>query len=136
MTPARVIAQAREWRGVRFLHQGRARTGADCIGSLAGILAELGLPQAIEAMPHNYARAPQAQLLEGVQALCVPCELKPAALLLIKLPLTDYPSHAALYTGVSMIHSDGMHGCVVEHAYAGPWMKRTHSVWELPGVAY
>lgn len=136
MTPDAVIAQARDWVGVRFLHQGRGRTGADCIGFLAGMLAELGLSQAIDAMPHNYARAPQARLLKGVWELCTACELKPAALLLIKLPLTDHPSHAAIFTGVSMIHSDGMHGKVVEHAYAGLWVKRTHSIWELPGVMY
>lgn len=136
ITSDALIEQAREWVGVRFLHQGRSRAGADCIGFIASVLAELGETAAIFALPHNYSRAPQALLMEGVQQLATRCDLMPGTLLLIKLPMTDHPSHAAIYTGVSMIHSDGMHGAVVEHGYGRPWDKRTDSVWALPGVAY
>lgn len=136
VTGDQVIAQAREWVGVRFLHQGRSRAGADCIGFVAALCAELGLMTPLAALPNNYARAPAAQLIEGLERLAGRCELKPGALLLIKLPLTAYPSHAAIYTGSSMIHSDGMRGCVVEHSYGRPWTNRTDSVWTLPGVTY
>lgn len=137
MVPASaVVAQAREWVGVRFLHQGRERTGADCIGCIAGILSELDLMLALSELPNNYARAPQAELMQACERLCTPSDLRPGVLLLIKLPLTAYPSHAAIYTGFSMIHSDGMRGRIVEHGYGRPWTTRTHSIWALPGVDY
>lgn len=137
MVPASaVVAQAREWRDVRFLHQGRSRAGADCIGFIAAMAAELDLLTLLLALPNNYARAPQALLLDGLGRLTTQCELQPGALLLINLPFMPYPSHVAIYTGVSMIHSNSMLGEVVEHAYGRPWTTRTHSVWAIPGVTY
>lgn len=136
ITPEQVVAQVREWCGVRFLHQGRARTGADCIGFIASALAELGIMVGLENLPTSYARAPQALLIDTLTRVATPCGLQPGALLLIKLPMTEHPSHAAIYTGASIIHSDGMRGKVVEHAYDRPWTTRTDSVWAIPGVTY
>lgn len=136
VTAMDLVTQARQWVGVRFLHQGRSRTGADCIGFVAGAMGELDLMSVLIALPGNYSRIPQAQLMQAIEQRCTRCELKPGALLLIKLPFTEHPSHAAIYTGVSMIHSDVMRGEIVEHAYGRPWTTRTHSIWELPEVAY
>jgi cell wall-associated NlpC family hydrolase len=44
VTGADVVAEARQWIGVRYRHQGRSRDGVDCIGLPAVVRAELGLP--------------------------------------------------------------------------------------------
>lgn len=136
ITPDQVIAKAREWVGVRFLHQGRSRSGADCIGFISALAAELGSMTLLDNLPHNYARAPQKLLTDGLHSLSQQIQLTPAALLLIQFPFADYPSHAAVFTGVSIIHSNLMLGKVVEHSYGSPWIKRTNSVWRIPGITY
>lgn len=131
-----VIDNAREWLGVPFLHQGRSRHGADCLGFIAACLNELGSHVFLDYLPRNYARNPQALLMTGLNELTREIELQPAALIVIKFPLHAYPSHAAIYTGASMIHCDQASRGVVEHGYREPWLKRTTSIWALPGVMY
>lgn len=136
IAPAAVVAQAHEWVGVRYLHQGRTRFGCDCLGFIAALMGELGEPRLLEWLPINYGREPQSLLIENVTAHTTPEVLQPAALILIQWPLTEFASHAAIYTGVSMIHAYESVGRVVEHGYREPWIARTAGVWALPGVAY
>jgi cell wall-associated NlpC family hydrolase len=131
-----VIAQARTWVGVRFLHQGRTRSGVDCLGFIAALMAELGSTTALENLPLNYSRSPQAQLLSIISAVTREIELQAAALVVIQWPLAPFPSHAGIYTGANLIHCNAAEGRVVEHGYRGPWVKRTASVWALPMVIY
>jgi cell wall-associated NlpC family hydrolase len=131
-----VIDQARQWRGVKFLHQGRTRFGADCLGFVAGVCAELGSHVPMANLPINYGRSPQTLLAETLTRLCRQIPLQPAALILLQWPLTPYGSHAGIYTGENMIHSFQAEGKVVEHGYRGPWVKRTVSIWALPEVIY
>lgn len=42
-TRADVVAQARQWLDVPFLHQGVSREGCDCRGLVIGVCRELGL---------------------------------------------------------------------------------------------
>lgn len=136
IAPQDVIEQAREWVGVKFLHQGRTRHGADCLGFIAAVLAELGSRGFLDHLPHNYARDPNVLLLERLPEVSREIELQPAALLLIQFPQAKVPSHAAIYTGVSMIHCYEIEGEVVEHTYGKPWTTRTKSIWALPLVTY
>jgi cell wall-associated NlpC family hydrolase len=133
---AAVIAQAREWVGVPFLHQGRTRIGADCLGFIAAMLAELGSRVALAHLPLNYSRDPQAQLLDSLTDLCRTIELEPAALVIFQFADAKFPSHAALYTGESIIHAFARVGRVVETSYGQPWPKLAHSIWALPLVVY
>lgn len=133
---AALIAQAREWVGVPFVHQGRSRVGADCLGSVAAIAAELGSRVLLQHLPCNYGRNPQALLIEGLTNLCRNIELEPAALILFQFPQAKFPSHAAIYTGESIIHAFERVGKVVETSYGQPWLRLTHSVWALPLVVY
>lgn len=136
ITPDDLIAQARTWLGVKFLHQGRTRHGADCLGYVAALLGELGSPMPLERLPKNYARAPQSELEAMLRSLCREIPLQPAALVLVKWPDTVHPSHAGIYTGANLIHCTAENGCVVEHGYRGVWVRRTVSVWALPLVRY
>lgn len=136
ITPADVIAQAREWRGVKFLHQGRTRMGCDCLGFVAGFMAELGSTVALQFLPINYARAPGGQVLATLQAVTREIPLQAAALVLIRWPQTPDPSHAAIFTGENLIHCTEGERKVIEHRYGEPWLRRAHSIWALPEVQY
>lgn len=135
---AALIANAREWSDarVKFLHQGRSRHGADCLGFIAACLAELQSMTFIEYLPKNYGRAPQTLLIDGLHQLCRQIPLQPAALILFQWPKTPFPSHAGIYTGENLIHSFQAEGRVIEHGYRGPWVNRTAGIWALPEVIY
>jgi cell wall-associated NlpC family hydrolase len=136
ITPDALIAQAREWLGVRFLHQGRTRMGCDCLGFIGGMLAELGCTVGLENLPLNYARNPQALLVDTLNRVTHTIELQPAALVLIQFPNTSHPSHAGIFTGSTLIHCYQGVGRVVEHGYQRPWIKRTAGFWAIPMVMY
>jgi cell wall-associated NlpC family hydrolase len=136
ISPATVIEQARSWLGVRFLHQGRTRSGADCLGYIAGMMAELGTDVPLKALPLNYARNPQARLVQTLEEITHEIPLQPAAFVLIKFPKSHHGSHGAIYTGENLIHSYQSVGRVVEHGYRMQWVRWTVSVWALPLVTY
>jgi cell wall-associated NlpC family hydrolase len=131
-----VIENARSWLGVRFLHQGRSRFGVDCLGFIAAMLHELGSDVFMRHLPQAYGRDPQALLIDGLTNLTCEIPLQAGALVLIKWPASKFPSHAAVYTGTTLIHCFQSQGRVLEHGYRGPWVARTASVWALPLVVY
>jgi cell wall-associated NlpC family hydrolase len=136
IAPNDLVLQAREWVGVPFLHQGRTRSGCDCLGFIAGVLGELDSTTALQLLPLDYGRAPQQQLRKNLTKACKQVPLQAGALLLIQWPMSPFPSHAAIYTGESMIHSFEAERKVVEHGYRTPWPQRTVSIWALPDVTY
>ena len=131
-----LVDEARSWIGTPFLHQGRSRFGVDCLGFVAAVLADLGSTTAMRLLPQNYSRNPQSKVLDTLQANSREIPLEAGALLLIQFPHSKHPSHAALFTGASMIHAYQSVNKVVEHGYRGPWVQRTHSIWALPLVVY
>jgi cell wall-associated NlpC family hydrolase len=136
ISPQEVVDNARSWVGVKFQHQGRTRMGCDCLGFIAACMAELNSWTLIYNLPVNYARNPQSLLVDGLKDLTREIPLEAGALILFQFPKTEYPSHAAIYTGDSMIHSHQPNGQVVEHGYRGPWRKYTKGYWALPLVTY
>lgn len=136
MIPSDVAAEARTWVGVPFLHQGRSRSGVDCIGFVASVSAALGSRVFMDALPSNYARAAQARLVDGLAMHTRQIPLQVGAVVLIKWPFEEHASHAAIYTGESLIHCYEAERSVIEHGYSIPWPHRTTSVWAMPGVTY
>lgn len=134
--PAALIAQARQWVGVRFLHQGRSRHGADCLGAISAILGELGSDVFLRYLPLNYARSPQSLLIDTLGQVSREIPLQPGAIITVQFPFTPYPSHAAIFTGESIIHAHARVQKVVEHGYQEPWIQNTRSIWAAPLVVY
>jgi cell wall-associated NlpC family hydrolase len=132
----RLVKEARSWVGVRFLHQGRSRYGVDCLGFIASVLNDLGSSVLLDHLPADYGRDPQSLLLQGLEGLCRQIPLQPGALIAIQFPLTPFPSHAAIYTGESIVHSLQSNGKVIETSYGAPWTFHTRSIWALPLVVY
>jgi len=133
---AQLVENTREWVGVPFVHQGRSRIGCDCLGLIAADLAELGSRILLDHLPHNYTRDPQALLIDGLTSLCQPTALEAGVLVVFQFPQAKFPSHAAIYTGESIVHAFERERKVVESGYEDPWKRLTHSTWALPLVVY
>ncbi len=134
MTPADVIAAARSYLGVPFRHQGRSRTGLDCVGLPIVVGRELGFFDAkFDVL--NYGRLPSGELMQRVQQHCrrLPVAV-PGSMLVVAW--TKSAAHVAICTGETMIHAYESVGRVVEHGYRGRWVRLTHSAWALPVVQY
>ncbi len=130
--------QAKSWKGVPYLHQGRTRVGCDCIGFVIGVMTEVALLPASVEMPTAYARREtNGVLLQRVMSHCMRvAKPQDRALLLIQWQNDSTPTHVALHCAGSMLHCYQRAGSVVSHGYAGKWPQWTHSYWKLPGVVY
>ena len=134
VTPQQVIAEARGWLGVPFRHQGRARSGIDCVGLPIVVGQALGIfSRRLEVA--NYGRLPSAELVERLMQHCVRLP-SPVPGSLVAIAWTRTAAHVALCTGDTLVHAYESVGRVVEHGYRGRWIRLTHSAWALPGVCY
>jgi cell wall-associated NlpC family hydrolase len=134
VTPQQIIAEARQWVGVPFRHQGRARSGIDCVGLPIVVGQALGvLSRGLDVA--NYGRLPSAELVERLTQHCsrLPAPVPGS---LVAIAWTRTAAHVALCAGDTLIHAYESVGRVVEHGYRGRWLKLTHSAWALPGVLY
>lgn len=132
-----LIAEARTWVGVPFLHQGRSRSGVDCAGFVVAMMRSAGvLPRDFQDIS-NYARRPNGELRTLISRHCVRAHKEaPGLLVLIRWPRELEPSHVAFLTGTTLIHCYQRQRSVVEHSYRGIWKRDAHSLWLLPGVTY
>lgn len=134
--PESLIANYREWIGIRFLHQGRSRLGVDCLGFIAAGAAEVGSNVFLDHLPPNYGRDPQSILIEGLEKLTRKIDLQPGALVTVRWPLTQFASHAMIYTGESIVHAFQSVGRVVETQFGDQWRSRMTAAWAIPLVKY
>jgi hypothetical protein len=140
-----IIAAARRFLGVKFMHQGRSREGLDCLGLLlvsateAGVTFD-GVDVATIDVP-NYSLRPdteflQAQLERFLSVVETP-QLGDVALLEIDgapqhlAILSDYPVVGEL----GMIHAYALSRRVVEHRYDERWQKATRKIYRLPSTS-
>lgn len=132
-----LVSIARSWAGVPFRHQGRSRQGVDCIGFVLGVMQEAGI-KLPKLPPATYTRrVNDGQMLEHILRHCVPIkEAKPGALILVRWPRMQFPTHVALCLGDTMMHAHLSAGSVLEVGYRAQWQRWTHGIYELPGVRY
>lgn len=123
MTPIEI---ARTLIGVRWVHQGRADHGLDCIGLLVRSFAAYGLVDVTD-----YGRDPNDGQLEAHVAAQVgpPVPLstmQPGDIALVAFPRAV--RHAGIIgdhrDGLSLIHTDASIGRVVEHRLDDRWQRR------------
>lgn len=136
-----LIAEVRRLVGVPFTHQGRSVSGVDCIGAIALAAVNAGLdPEAATGLKdtRDYGRTPTSELLDKVSRSCRRVRVaEPGLLVLFRFPEERDPQHFAILTDRrTIVHADARQGRVVEHGYRGQWLKWTHSLWRIPGVAY
>ena len=134
---ALLVAEARRWVGVPYVHQGRTRFGVDCIGLILCVRDALAPWQALIGETRNYARHPRdGLLLDRVREHCAELERpEDGAMILIRWPKTPEPSHVAIYAGGNLIHAYQRAKRVVETGFRAHWQRDAHSYWRLPGVS-
>lgn len=135
MTPAAIIAAARECIGTPFAHQGRILNRAlDCAGVAVHAARRVGLEV---AEPAAYSRLPNAAMLEWwldqQPFLERVTDMQPADLLLMRF--TGEPQHLAVYTGDTIVHAYQSIGRVVEHGLDAKWRRRIVRVYRFRGMA-
>ena len=140
VTPADVVATARQYLGVRCRHQGRSLAGMDCAGLVVRVGHDLGLPIVDW---RAYGRLPEAdRFREVVRSQCreLPAGTAPALGLPAMMRFEAEPQHVAIVGdhphGLSLIHALMAERKVTEHRLDATWRQRIVSLYELPGVQY
>lgn len=133
---ADLVAVARSWDGVPFVHQGRNRHGVDCIGLVLCVRDQLlPWPEGFAEAQHYRRQAVDGRLVSGIARHCTALSApEPGALIVIKFPKQRIAQHVALCLGETLLHAYAPAGCVREVGYREPWRRLTVSLWRLPGV--
>ena len=136
---SRIVASARSWLGVPYVHQGRSKKGIDCIGLIVETARGVGLP--IPPIPNNYTANPTSDMLLSACALNLqqaadPTKLLPGSIAVLWGFERGAAQHFAI-VGVhalkpTMIHAFSKHRKVVEHGWDAFWMKRFVRTYEFP----
>ena len=129
---ADVVAAARSYLGVPYLHQGRTMRGLDCVGLIIRVGHDLGLS---DYDIDGYSRVPSGKRMERLLGL-VCRKVQPALAKagdLLHLAYDKEPQHLAMVTDYGIIHADNTHG-VVEHVIDLSNRRRIRGAYELPGV--
>src|SRR4051812_45789055 len=91
-----VIAEARTWDGVRWVHQGRTRHGVDCVGLIVNVCWKLGIT---DYDFKSYGRVPIGQnfmthFIEGGGTRILLPDAQPADLMLFRDAV--FPCHCGI----------------------------------------
>jgi len=138
-----LIAHARQFLGVRFVHQGRTAQGLDCLGLLMLSAKKAGLypgGSSIEALdiPHYGARPDAVLLKQTLDRYLQPinvAQLQKGDVVLLKIDgaaqhlalISDYPMAEEL----GMIHAYAPARRVIEHRYDAHWRDATYAAYSV-----
>lgn len=136
-TRAGVIAEARDWIGAPFVHQGFVKAGCDCIGLVRGVGEATGaliLDPAAVAPWRGYSRTPRLQtMIRALDLFLVRQELaaaRPADLLCFDFG--DGPQHVGILSGVRLvIHAHAMRRRTLESTIP-PEVRLFRASWRYP----
>lgn len=129
-----IVFEARKWVGVPYRHQGRSRTGVDCIGLAVVVVRELGL---MDYDIDGYSRVPSGRMMtrlmaERLQTIDL-ADAQPGDLL--HMAFTGQPQHVAIVSSdnpARIIHADAVAGRVVEHALDANWRGLVRGAYRIP----
>jgi len=141
---AEIAARARAWVGTPYAHQAALKgIGCDCIGLIAGVADEVGLPEArawrSDVRFRGYAPQPLPdKLLEACAAYldAIPrCAAKDGDVLLFLIG--KQPAHFGIVSSLAplrMVHAWSPNRRVVEHGIDAKWHRRINRAFRLRGV--
>lgn len=143
-TPTRddIIAAAREYIGTPFRHQGRTKSGIDCVGLIILAAKARGLAEA-DFDFNGYARRPPhglafIELFKSKLQQKSNMDVAPGDVVIFKE--SRFPCHCGITAwkdGVlSMIHAYAPYKMVVEDYFVqGGWPEKHVATFAFPGVA-
>lgn len=139
MTGAEICTAARDWRGVKWRHQGRSREGIDCCGLVIVVAKELGY---FDFDVTDYARvATDESMLRYCRehfAQIGQAELQPGDVVVMRFDpnrhmalIGDYPGG-----GLSLIHAYSLAPRkVVEQRLDEAWRRKILGCFRFRGLA-
>lgn len=124
---------------VKFRHQGRSKSGVDCIGLFAKTAEEIGRTIPI---PSNYSHHPDQKFLFAEMCRLfdkIPKkEMKIGDLVLMRFmddKLRIPCRHVAIRTDLGLLHSSAQFRKVTEHGLNDEWMDKIEHVFRMKRVA-
>jgi cell wall-associated NlpC family hydrolase len=132
-TRADVVAAARAYLGVPWIHQGRSRAGLDCGGLIVCVAHDLGLWADFDVS--GYGREPDGAMLRQHLERQATRVLEHALGDILLLRFVRLPQHLAICTELGIIHTYAQVGAVVEHRLDAIWRARIVNAYAYPGLA-
>ncbi len=136
MNKDQVIARMREVMGVPFLHQGRDRSGIDCVGALAYAFDYKGDIPAYSRDPVNGELERELERIFGEPIYTKPpLDFAYQVGDVLSIQFVGPTRHVALVADyvikphLSMTHTSASVGKVVEHISDQKWRRRVVKVW-------
>lgn len=126
---SKIVEAARTLIGTPFIHQGRGKSGLDCVGVAVATLALCGYE--IDDVK-GYPKTPIGVLqgvIEGQTGVTKVKDPEPGDFLLMRFK--QEPQHVAVYAGKTIIHSYEVVGKVVEHNFSEEWRQRVVAVYRV-----
>lgn len=125
---------ARQYLGTPFLHQGRVKDGGvDCIGLLAGVAKELGVPHK-DSTDYSTDLSNQNLLYELKRQPCLeerPVTAKPETGDILVFRVRKRPQHVGIKTDYGFIHTHQTVNKVVEVPLNPKWEARITNVFRI-----
>ncbi len=121
-----LVEAARNWKGVRWVHQGRNRAGVDCVGLLMMALKDIGIE--VRDMK-GYRRSPNPEAFLGnIFDQTIPVEGDPFPGAIGVFRDGTQPCHVAIFAEThgrpSIIHAYAGIGKVIEEVFDHEWPAR------------
>lgn len=132
MTPVEI---ARTYLGTRWVHQGRARHGLDCVGLLIKAFEPMGVLDRTDYGRDPYDGQLERYVAEQMGPPIPKDQMQPGDVVLMAFPravrhaglVTDYPD------GLGLIHTYATLKRVTEHRLCERWYGRIRYVHRWPG---
>lgn len=134
-----IILHSREWKEVKFRHQGRSKYGVDCIGLFSEVAKEIGRDIPI---PSNYTHHPdQTFLLAEMNRLfdkITKEEFTIGDLALMRF-MDDQKRipcrHVVMRTDLGVLHSSAQFRKVTEHGLDDEWWAKIEHCFRMRRMA-
>jgi cell wall-associated NlpC family hydrolase len=123
----RVMETARTYLGVPFKHQGRTRSGVDCVGLIVCVAHDLGLSKADFTA---YPRVPDGRTFQAELRKHLDQKFgDPEPGDIVVLALGPYPCHVGIITDHGIIHALERCNRVAEHRLSSDWRAKIRGVY-------
>jgi cell wall-associated NlpC family hydrolase len=129
-----IIEAARRWIGVKWKHQGRTRSGIDCLGLIVLVAKELGIS---EVDQKTYSPRPDGSSLVkrfGEEMDEIPLtEIRQGDVILFAD--SAFPCHVAFvsqkHSKLYIIHAHATRRQVLEERYAYEWLDKARKAYRF-----